>query len=212
MPVTFVQGDEGIDDGPVILNGIAATSTVCCFILGQTSLATTTLPAGWLKQTPVANGADMFGCWWVYPEHPGGNVSATVTNAPTVCRWHTLEYSGGDPVLPVEDEVTNTGSSQTWSLSNVAVSEGGALVCAAGQPFTEHTLTETAVGLATRTIHDSASADATFSAENMVVGAYSPSGSVAASGTPPWVAAGLALLALTPREGDRSHLTHLLGR
>lgn len=195
MSVAYVQHNNAFTDGPVALTSVGAGNALCCIVFGTTTLASTSLPAGWQKQTQVTNSG-FFACWWVYPDHPGGTVSDTITSFPSACSWAVLELSGADSTSPVEDYVTNTGTGTTWSLANIDVSEGAAIVCATGQPNVTFTITETVVGLTARH-HEEFGVHSSFTGDNKTAGAYSPSGAVAGS-SQPWIAAGFGLKAGAP--------------
>ena len=190
--MAFVQAGSAFNGGPVALTGVTAGNCLVAWICGTGSdMSASALPAGWVKQTQVANGSNMVGCWWVYPDHPGGTVSATITSAPTTCAWSAHEYSGRHLTAPVEDYSTNTGTSTTWSCPSVAVSEGADLVAAAGQPFTVFTITETVVAMTSRSAITN-QVHASFSKDGMTAGTYSPGGAVS-SASNPWIAASFGL-------------------
>ena len=125
MAVQFVQANGGQSTGPVTLTSVTSGNNVAIFFCGGATLASTTLPAGWQKQTEY--GTNPYGVWWVYPNHPGGSISASVTSPPGDPGWSILEYTGGDADAPVFGTAGNTGSASTWSSGSVSTVTDGAM-------------------------------------------------------------------------------------
>ena len=135
----YVQSASGYSAGPIVLNGVTAGNTLVAWVSGNGSLASTTLPAGWTKLTPMGT-ATVFGCWWIYNNHPGGNVSDAITTAPVDPGWSIHEYSGR-ATSALGQNVTNLGTG-TIATANVTTTVAGEdIVAAAAQESAAYTPT-----------------------------------------------------------------------
>ena len=178
-PVEFVQANSDTSTGPITLTGVTAGNTLCAVVLAIEPVSSTSLPAGWQKQT--AGGADAhYGVWWVYPNHGGGSVSATISTAPSDCGWSIHEYSGVNTSSPIYDSTgtINTGVGNPWTSSTMDVVEGGAMALGVVHLSTGGTITFTGGGFTVRTDqpgHSHATAD---------VDDIAATGTLAGSGVP----------------------------
>lgn len=128
MAIAYVNSNSGYSGGPITLTGVTAGNLLVAFVCGAGSMATTTLPSGWVKCTARLVGS-VGACHWYYPNHPGGDVSATITNAPSDPGWSIHEYSGADTSDPLQGEgVFTSESGGNWDTTDVATDVADAVL------------------------------------------------------------------------------------
>jgi len=126
MAVAYVNSNSGYSGGPITLNGVTAGNLLVVWIGGLSGISTTTLPSGWVKCTP---GSQIASCFWYYPNHGGGNVSVTITNAPDDPGWSIHEYSGADTSDPLQGEGSFSSSSGgNWDTTDVTTDVASAVI------------------------------------------------------------------------------------
>jgi hypothetical protein len=140
----FVQANSGFSAGPITLTGVDGESTLVAYVQGNSTMASTTLPAPWQKltmATEAGGGVDLWGCLWVLDknDHAGGSISAAITTAPSTPAWAIAEYSGRD-ASAIDVQGNNTGVGTTWTSANLSVSEGADVVVGCGQMATGFTI------------------------------------------------------------------------
>lgn len=129
MAISYVNSNSGYSGGPITLTGVTAGNLLVALVCGGGSLADTTLPTGWVKCTARLPGATCGACHWYYPNHPGGNVSATITNAPVDPGWSIHEYSGADTSDPLQGEgYFGSVSGGNWDTTDVTTDVANAVL------------------------------------------------------------------------------------
>jgi len=196
--VGFVQANSAFTGGPLTLSGVALHATLVAYIQGNSTMASTTLPAPWQKLTMRAGtggGVDVWGCLWVYDDHPGGSVSSAITTAPSTPAWAIGEYSGRDAVA-IESQGNNNGVGTAWTSANLAVPEGADVVVGCGQMATGFTITYTSPY--TRRTGQDGHVMAFGDDENVAAGSSQGTGTVSSNPADAWVACAVALKAAGP--------------
>lgn len=188
--MAFVQSNSGYTNGPITRTGVTAGNCLVAYIQGNSTLASTTLPAGWSKLTQATQGGTVWGCLWVYENHPGGNLSSAITSPPGDCGWSVMEYSGRATASVIDTQGNNQGTSTTWASASLTCAAGSDIAGGCGQEISAFTITYTAPATR-RTLH-SDHVHASGDLLNVSAGSNSLGGNVGASGHD-WVACFVAL-------------------
>lgn len=176
--MAYVGSNTGYNSGPITLvSGSApAGCTVVAGISGDSAQTTTTLPAGWSKQTPMPLTGGVSVCLWVYDNWPGGAVSAAITNPPGDCGWSVQSHSGRDTTSAVEAYNHSNGSGATWTSATLTATAGADAVFYMGQENAAGTPTVTTSGYTKRT-EQTSHVHCMGDDENVSAGSISCSGS-----------------------------------
>jgi hypothetical protein len=183
--MAYVSSNTGYNSGPITLvtGSAPAGATLVAHISGDSTQASTALPAGWFKQTHRLSslGSTVSICTWIYPNWGGGAVSAAITSPPGDVAWSIHSYSGRDTSLTTwSTYATNEGNSATYTTPSATATSGADVYVSVAQEQTPGTPTVTTGGFVMRTTQAS-HVHGTADDENHAGGSVSCSGSPGAN-------------------------------